>query len=252
MNCHLAAFPYKIQKKHCDIMKKKLLFLLLIAQALVLTNCKQAGDKESAGATAETTAEAPQGNTVLIETSMGNIKIQLYDFAPQHKANFLKLAQEGFYDGTLFHRVIPGFMIQGGDPDSKTAQPGQQLGMGGPGYNVPAEISARHFRGALAAARMPDQVNPERQSSGSQFYIVHGSPVQAAQLEQLSLSLGFKYTQEEIAYYVQNGGAPMLDNQYTVFGQVTEGMEVVDKIANAARDQADRPLEDIGMKVKIL
>jgi peptidyl-prolyl cis-trans isomerase B (cyclophilin B) len=234
------------------MMKKKLLLPLLLVQVLVLTNCKQAGDKESSAAATETTAQAAQGNLVLIETNLGNIKIQLYDFTPQHKENFLKLAREGFYDGTLFHRVIPGFMIQGGDPDSKTAQPGQQLGMGGPGYNIPAEISARHFRGALAAARMPDQVNPERQSSGSQFYIVHGTPVEAGQLSQLALSLGFQYTQAEIDYYVQYGGAPMLDNQYTVFGQVTEGMEVVDKIANVARDQADRPLEDIGMKVKIL
>jgi len=189
---------------------------------------------------------------VLIETSFGNIKVKLNDSTPKHKENFIKLAQEGFFDGTLFHRVIPGFMVQGGDPTSKTAQPGQALGTGGPGYTIEAEIGAKHFRGALSAARQGDQVNPERRSSGSQFYIVQNGPVPAAQLDQIAAQTGTQYTPEERDYYLKYGGTPQLDNQYTVFGQVVEGLEVVDKIANVQRDSRDRPLEDVKMKVKIL
>lgn len=237
---------------------KKLVLLFAIAQMLLLAACGSetksgtdaAGEQETR--TGENATAAGDETMVLIETEYGNIKVKLYDATPKHKENFLKLAKEGFYDGTLFHRVIPGFMVQGGDPDSKTAQAGQALGMGGPGYTIPAEIGAKHYRGALAAARQPDQVNPERASSGSQFYIVQNGPVPEQQFNAMVQQTGIQYTQEEREYYLKYGGTPFLDNQYTVFGQVVEGMEVVDKIASVQRNQSDRPLEDIKMKVKIL
>ncbi|MFQ5447611.1 MAG: peptidylprolyl isomerase [Saprospiraceae bacterium] len=217
-------------------MKPKNLFLMCaFVTAFMLAGCQRGGDA-----------------IALIETDMGNIKVKLYNSTPKHKANFIKLAKEGFYDGTLFHRVMPGFMIQGGDPDSKTAQPGQRLGQGGPGYQIDPEIGAPHFRGALAAARMPDQVNPGKKSSGSQFYIVQAGPVQAAQLDQIEQMKGIKYTPEQRKIYTEQGGTPFLDQDYTVFGEVLEGMDVVDKIANVPRDAADRPNTDIKMKVKML
>ena len=188
----------------------------------------------------------------LIETEFGNVKVELYNSTPKHKANFIKLANEGFYDDLLFHRVIPGFMIQGGDPDSKNAQQGQPLGQGGPGYTLDAEIGEIHTRGALAAARLGDQINPERQSSGSQFYIVSGQKLDEAMLNQVEQQNGIQYTPEQRKAYLEQGGYPPLDGAYTVFGQVVEGMEVVDKIATAQRDQMDRPLQDIRMKVSII
>ncbi len=229
---------------------KKLVLFFTLAQLLVFASCNSGG--ETATSTGDTAASATGETMLLIETGMGNIKVKLYDSTPQHRDNFIKLAKEGFYDGTLFHRVIPGFMIQGGDPDSKTAQPGQALGRGGPGYTIPAEIGAKHFRGALSAARQPDQVNPQRASSGSQFYIVQNGPVPEEQFNQFAQYTGTQYTAEEKDYYLKYGGTPQLDSQYTVFGTVVEGMDVVDKIAMVQRDQADRPLEDIKMKVKIL
>ncbi len=229
---------------------KKLVLFFTLAQLLVFVSCNSGG--ETATSTEDTAASATGETMLLIETGMGNIKVKLYDSTPQHRDNFIKLAKEGFYDGTLFHRVIPGFMIQGGDPDSKTAQPGQALGRGGPGYTIPAEIGAKHFRGALSAARQPDQVNPQRASSGSQFYIVQNGPVPEEQFNQFAQYTGTQYTAEEKDYYLKYGGTPQLDSQYTVFGTVVEGMDVVDKIAMVQRDQADRPLEDIKMKVKIL
>ncbi len=231
---------------------KKLVFFFSLAQILFLVACGNNGQTETTGET-RTEATTPGGDAMLlIETSMGNIKVKLYDSAPEHKKNFLKLAKEGYLDSTLFHRVIPGFMIQGGDPDSKRAQPGQQLGAGGPGYTIPAEIGAKHFRGALSAARQGDQVNPEKRSSGSQFYIVQNGPVPAAQLDQIIAQKGLQYTPEERDYYLKVGGTPFLDGDYTVFGTVVEGLDVVDKIASAQRDPNDRPLQNIAMKVKVL
>ena len=188
----------------------------------------------------------------LIETEFGNVKVELYNSTPKNKANFIKLANEGFYDDLLFHRVIPGFMIQGGDPDSKNAQQGQPLGQGGPGYTLDAEIGEVHVRGALAAARLADQANPERQSSGSQFYIVSGQKFDEAMLNQVVQQSGIQYTPEQRKAYLEQGGYPPLDGAYTVFGRVVDGMEVVDKIAAAQRDQMDRPLQDIRMKVSII
>ena len=155
---------------------------------------------------------------VVIETSMGNITIALYNETPQHRDNFIKLANDKFYDGVLFHRIIQNFMIQTGDPDSKTATKGQALGRGGPGYTIPAEILPQfnHKRGAIGAARLGGPSNPQRASSGSQFYIVDNP-----------------------------NGSHHLNGEYTVFGEVLQGMDVVDRIAAQPKDQGDRPLEDI-------
>ncbi|MEZ4896263.1 MAG: peptidylprolyl isomerase [Saprospiraceae bacterium] len=187
-----------------------------------------------------------------IETPYGTMQGILYKETPLHQANFIKLAKAGYYDGLLFHRVMPGFMIQGGDPESRTAQPGQPLGMGGPDYKIDAEIGKFHYKGALAAARQADQVNPAKQSSGSQFYIVEGQKFEEPFLDQMEQQKGIKYDQEARQKYMELGGYPPLDNDYTVFGLVTEGLNVIDSIANVPRDQADRPLQNVPMKVRIL
>jgi len=184
----------------------------------------------------------PKETYVTIETSMGNIEIWLYNTTPLHKENFIALAKEKFFNKLLFHRVIYGFMIQGGDPSSKDAPPNTKLGMGGPGYRIQAEIGSYHFRGTLAAAR---DGNPDMKSSGSQFYIVQGSPVGDPTLNNIEQKQGIKYTEQERAYYKEVGGAPHLDNQYTAFGRVTEGMDVVDAIASVQVDANKRPLEDV-------
>lgn len=196
---------------------------------------------------------------VRIETSKGTIVVELYDETPQHRDNFLKLAGEGFYDGTLFHRVIGGFMAQGGDPESKTAQPDQRLGTGGPGYTIEAEIDPAfvHVKGALAAARQGDQVNPQRRSSGSQFYIVQGQDVTAQSLQSMVQSKSrsgepFSYTPDQIAAYEELGGTPHLDMQYTVFGRVIEGIEVLDGICAVQVNRSNRPLEDISVRMEII
>ena len=183
---------------------------------------------------------------VKIHTTMGDIVVKLYDETPIHRDNFLKLVREGYYDGTLMHRVIRGFMIQGGDPNSKGAAPDKMLGGGSPDYTLEAEIreGLYHKRGALAAARKDDNINPERRSSGSQFYIVHGKTTPADQLKAYA-RYGFEFSDEQLEAYATVGGAPTLDAQYTVFGEVVEGMDVVDKIATADRDAADRPKTDI-------
>jgi len=245
----------------------------------------------------------PAGPTLDIATSVGDIKIRLYDDTPQHRDNFLKLAKEGFYDGVLFHRVIDGFMVQTGDPDSKEAPKGAMLGSGGPGYQIPAEIVyPKHYHkyGALAAARQGDETNPERQSSGSQFYIVTGKTYNAPTLERMQEmalqrelqtyfmklqrenldtiralrlakdSVGLENLRQELIRqteanvkptgmtevmvrdYSTIGGTPHLDNQYTVFGEVIEGMDIVEKIQKAETDGRDRPIEDIKiLSVKI-
>ena len=190
----------------------------------------------------------------MIETDMGNMKVKLYNSTPQHRDNFIKLANEGFYDGTIFHRVISGFMIQGGDPQSKDPVPGRSYGTGGPGYTIPAEIASHHFKGALSAARQGDAANPQRESSGSQFYVVQGTKQTDQTLNQMSSQNGVTYSEAQVALYKELGGTPFLDGQYTVFGEVVEGMDVIDKIASVATDRSkgDRPVEDITMKVKIL
>ena len=184
---------------------------------------------------------------VSIETTKGTIIVQLYDETPKHKENFIKLAKSGFYDSTLFHRVIGDFMIQGGDPQSKGAPKGQPLGMGGPGYRVDAEIDNQfiHKKGALAAARQGDNVNPKRASSGSQFYIVEGKPTPGDLLSRFEQSRGKAYTDDQKMIYETLGGTPHLDGQYTVFGEVVKGLEVVDAISMVKTARGDRPLEDV-------
>jgi len=182
-----------------------------------------------------------------IETEFGNVTVKLYNSTPQHRDNFMKLAGEGFYEDLLFHRVISGFMIQGGDPESKGAPAGKSLGSGGPGYQIPAEIGAPHIKGALAAAR---NGNPEKKSSGSQFYIVHGKPVTDVQLDQIERQKNIKYTPEQRSLYKSMGGAPFLDMEYTVYGEVVSGLEVIDKIAAVQTAPGDRPVEDVKMKVR--
>jgi peptidyl-prolyl cis-trans isomerase B (cyclophilin B) len=189
------------------------------------------------------------GQYVLIETDYGNMKVRLYDETPQHRDNFLKLVNEKYYDDLLFHRVINGFMIQGGDPNSRNAAPETRLGMGGPGYTIPAEIGKPHFKGALAAARTS---NPQKASSGSQFYIVQGQAVTEEQLNALAQQKGMTYTAEQRNRYKEVGGTPQLDNEYTVFGEVFEGLEVIDKIAAVQTGQGDRPVKDVKMKIKLV
>ena len=188
---------------------------------------------------------------VRIETSCGVIRVALFDETPKHRNNFLKLASQGFYDGTLFHRCIKDFMIQGGDPDSRTAQKGQLLGEGNNGYTLPPEFCVPyiyHWRGALAAAREPDDVNPEQRSSGCQFYIVYGkkqSPSDIKSVRSMLEDKGVEVNSQMMDDYQTRGGTPHLDGQYTVFGEVIEGMNVVKQIQTVATDKNDRPLEDV-------
>lgn len=239
---------------------------------------------------------------VKIETTLGDIIVRLYDETPIHRDNFVKLVKEGYYDGTLFHRVIKDFMIQGGDPDSKGAPTGKMLGVGGPDYTLEAEIKDNlyHKRGALAAARQGDEVNPERRSSGSQFYIVWGQVYKENQLNQLGKQIrmqkvqdafndlakarreeimqmrrernraGLQELQDQLIAEAENkvgkqgltdqqmqlystvGGTPHLDGQYTVFGEVEEGLNVVEQIQNTATGRADRPTNDIDMRMTII
>lgn len=188
----------------------------------------------------------------VIETEFGNMKVELYDSTPIHKENFIKLAKEGFYDDLLFHRVIKGFMIQGGDPKSRGAEPSARLGGGGPGYTIEAEIGSPHFKGTLAAARTGNASNPEKRSSGSQFYVVQGSPQSEAQLASTAKRKGITYTDSQRKKYAEVGGRPDLDMEYTVFGEVVEGMDVIDKLAAVETAPGDRPLKDVKMKIRIL
>ena len=191
---------------------------------------------------------------VSISTSYGDMTLVLYNETPKHRDNFIKLVKSSFYDGTLFHRVIAGFMIQGGDPDSKTAEKEQMLGNGGPGYTVPAEFNKQfvHKKGALSAARMGDGVNPQKSSSGSQFYIVQGKKYDRKNLESMGKRSGANYTEDQIKGYEIEGGTPQLDMNYTVFGEVIQGFDVIDKIAAVAKGRADRPKEDVKMTMKIV
>ncbi|MEM9820179.1 MAG: peptidylprolyl isomerase [Bacteroidota bacterium] len=211
---------------------KRVFYLALFAFGLMLAAC---------GSDGHTYAE--------ITTDFGTMKVKLYNDTPLHRDNFIKLANEGFYEGLLFHRVINGFMVQGGDPDSKNAPPEMQLGGGGPGYQIPAEIGRPHIKGALAAARTQ---NPEKKSSGCQFYIVHGKTVPQSQLAGLEKQKKIKYNPEQVKLYSKIGGAPFLDMEYTVFGELVEGFEVLDKIATVPTKPGDRPVEDVKMDVKIL
>lgn len=192
---------------------------------------------------------------VLIQTSAGDIVVQLYDATPEHKANFIKLVKKGFYDSTLFHRVIKDFMIQGGDPLSHPSKGSSILGNGGPGYTLPAEIDNQfiHKKGALAAARQGDQMNPQRRSSGSQFYIVEGRKFPAKYMDRFAETRGEAYTEEQLKIYENLGGTPHLDGQYTVFGEVVSGLGIVDRVSEMETNPNDRPKEDVYVvKMKLL
>lgn len=262
------------------------------------SSCTASNNKSDMTTTSDNTTAAANDAKVLIKTSMGDITVLLYGDTPKHQANFLKLVKDGFYNGTLFHRVINEFMIQAGDPDSRNAAPDKHLGAGGPGYQIDAEfVYPKHFhkKGALAAARTGDQMNPERKSSGSQFYIVTGQAYSPAQMEQMEQQMDgmakqgifqklaqermneirdmqmrgdtaglqrlqdeliaiteqkaaenpTKLTEEQRQAYTTVGGTPHLDGQYTVFGEVIGGMDVVDAIQKVATGAADRPVEDV-------
>jgi len=235
-------------------MKKSVIYSITLS-IILLSSCsspKEVKTENVSAASGTTEQTSPKKNTekmtqVLLKTSMGDIVIALYDDTPAHKANFLKLVNDKFYDGVLFHRIIKGFMIQGGDPDSKTAKPGQHLGSGDVGYTIPAEFVPTRFhkRGAVAAARMGDNVNPQKASSGCQFYIVDGTVYDHDKLNMIAQRTGKTFSPEQIQAYTTDGGAPFLDGDYTVFGEVVKGITVVDKIAAQQKDGADRPLEDI-------
>ena len=275
-----------------------ILALVLVVGMACSMRGKNAQTNDSATKPQKTVNATDNMTQVEIKTSLGDIVIALYDETPRHRDNFIKLVKEGYYDGVLFHRVIKDFMIQTGDGKSKTATPGQMLGDGDPGYTIPAEFvypKYFHKRGALAAARTGDQVNPERASSGSQFYIVTGKLYSSAELEQMKARLAdgkkqgiwqrmvmqhreqivqmqnaqdnaglerlqneliaqleaeyskdpFNFTDAQIEAYTTVGGTPHLDGQYTVFGEVLKGMDVVDAIQNVKTGANDRPVDDV-------
>jgi peptidyl-prolyl cis-trans isomerase B (cyclophilin B) len=196
----------------------------------------------------------PDEPFVKIETDSGMMIAKLYSQTPLHRDNFVKHVKERFYDGLLFHRVIKDFIIQGGDPLSRNARPGVQLGEGGVKNTIPAEIDSSFFhkKGALAAAREADDVNPDRASSGSQFYIVEGKTYTDAELNKIEEHFNIKIPESRREVYRTVGGSPFLDMSYTIFGQVIYGLDVIDKIASAATDENDRPLKDIKMKITLL
>jgi cyclophilin family peptidyl-prolyl cis-trans isomerase len=191
---------------------------------------------------------------IRIETTLGDMVILLYDQTPAHRDNMLKLIDEGFYQGLLFHRVIKDFMIQGGDPHSAGAERGQRLGTGGPGYTIPAEFREGliHKKGAMAAARLGDQENPEKASSGSQFYIVQGRLFTIDMLKTLEQRRSYPFTPEAIEAYTTIGGTPHLDGAYTVFGEVVEGIDILDSIASKPTDAYNRPLEDVVFSISLV
>ncbi|PYF75765.1 peptidylprolyl isomerase [Pedobacter nutrimenti] len=197
-------------------------------------------------------AKKPHYQYVKLQTDQGECIIRLYNETPLHRDNFAKLTKEGFFNGTLFHRVIKNFMIQGGDPDSKNAEAGKLLGEGGPGYTIPAEFrdSLFHKKGVLAAAR---DNNPQKESSGSQFYLVQGKKFTDEQLDILERDrLKFKLPLWQREVYKSIGGAPHLDRNYTVYGEVVRGIDLIDKIAEMNTDSNNRPLTDVKMTITLL
>jgi peptidyl-prolyl cis-trans isomerase B (cyclophilin B) len=191
---------------------------------------------------------------IKIATIQGDMVVKLYNETPAHRDNMIKLIQDNFFDNQLFHRVIKDFMVQGGDPQSVGAPAGMRLGNGGPGYTVPAEFNPElfHKKGALAAARQGDAVNPQKASSGSQFYLVQGRVYTPEQINSFAQSGRVTLTEESIKAYTTVGGTPHLDGSYTVFGEIVEGMDVLDRIANTQTDSRDRPLADVVYSISIV
>ena len=191
---------------------------------------------------------------VKISTKYGDMVAELYDETPIHRDNFIKLVKEGFYNGILFHRVIPGFMIQGGDPVSKDDTPNTRIGNGGPGYTLPAEFNPQFFhkKGALAAARMGDAVNPKKESSGSQFYIVEGQVYDNNTIDLFAKRMGVELSLAQKKAYATVGGTPHLDANYTVFGELVEGLEIISKISNVTRDKNNLPKDKVIMNISIV
>ena len=202
-------------------------------------------------------ANAQQANNehlIKIETSLGDMLIKLYNETPAHRDNMIKLINEGYYTNHVFHRVIKDFMIQGGDPHSVGAKKGQRLGSGGPGYTVPAEFHKNliHKKGALAAARKGDSANPEQASNGSQFYVVQGRVLSSQEIDILTQRGAASFTEETAEIYKTLGGTPHLDGAYTVFGEVVEGLEIIDAIASQACDSYNRPIEDVIYSITLI
>lgn len=201
-------------------------------------------------------AHAPKNQYVRIKTSYGNCIIRLYNETPKHRDNFVKLVKSGLLNQTLFHRIIQNFMIQGGDPDSKNALPGIELGNGGLKYKIDAEFnnSLFHKRGVLAAARESDDINPKKQSSATQFYIVEGKRYTNEEMDKLETTRlkGFKIPESQRAVYSSVGGTPQLDHNYTVFGEVVTGLDMVDLIAPLQKDARNRPLKDVPITIELL
>ncbi|MBO5811558.1 MAG: peptidylprolyl isomerase [Bacteroidales bacterium] len=192
------------------------------------------------------TTQAQEKETlVLIKTTKGNITVKLYNDTPLHRDNFIKLINEGWYNNSPFHRVINNFMIQGGHNEDGSVDPG---------YTIPAEFRANHIhkKGALAAARQGDQVNPKKASSGCQFYIVQGQVLTEAHIEMYKQRYGLTFTPEQVEAYTTVGGTPHLDGEYTVFGEVVEGLEVIDAIAKVKTGYMDVPVEPVTMTIEIL
>lgn len=268
----------------------KKIFVLFVSISILFASCEFSSNKKD------------KDQLYVIETAYGDMKFKLYDATPLHKANFEKLIEQGYFNDLLFHRVINGFMIQGGDPDSKNAEAGVMLGEGGPGYTIPAEFvdSIFHKKGVIAAAREGDKTNPKMRSAGSQFYIVQGKVMTDEDIEKVESRINASRLTKLVDKYIEEakneayntggtidyqvilpearkkaedefnkegkyvipadkrkvyqtiGGTPHLDNAYTVFGEVVEGIDVIDKIAAVQTDKHDRPIKDVKMKIKKL
>lgn len=232
-------------------MKTRIVFLITVSCMLSFASPQLMAQDKTTKKQTMTKPQASAEQKVKISTSYGDMVIKLYSETPQHSENFLKLTKEHFFDSLLFHRVIKGFMIQGGDPLSKNASPTQMLGNGDNGYTIPAEFNPKliHKKGALAAARTE---NPKKESSGCQFYIVQGKPMTDAELDMIQQRNGITYTPEQRNIYKTVGGTPFLDMNYTVFGEVVSGLDVIDKIAAVQTQPGDRPAQDVRMKVTLV